>query len=167
MRRNLKIVALTALSVTLVGISSAMADEDLTLSQVPPAVQATVKKVVGGNKLVSMDSDVDNGKRVYEVDAEGKFSSYSVHISASGAVLGISLDIPMEIVPSAVTDAATKAYPSATLKEPEIRTDNGQMLYKLEVMVGKVKHEMLVNASGKVSSDEVDKEGADDDAKTP
>jgi hypothetical protein len=53
------------------------------------------------------------------------------------------------------------------LKEPEIRTENGQMLYKLELNVDKVKHEMLIDAGGKVSADEVDNEGPDDDAKKP
>jgi uncharacterized membrane protein YkoI len=138
------------------------ADNEVPLKKAPAGVQATIKKVVGKNKFDSLDSDVENGKTVYEVDAHGKNISYSVHMSDSGEVLGISLDIPMEIVPAAVIDAAAKAHAGAKPTEPEIRTVNGQMSYKLELMVGKEKHEMLVDAAGKVISDETETEGADD-----
>jgi len=168
MRLDLKSLAAVAISVMLAGCSMAIADDQVPLDKAPAAVQATVNKVVGSNKFVSLDSDVENGKTVYEVDAEGKNASYSVHISATGEVLGISLDIPIEIVPDAVIAAAVKAHPEAKPTEPEIRTADGKTYYKVEFMVGKAQHEMLINADGKVISDETDNEtGGTDDVKKP
>jgi uncharacterized membrane protein YkoI len=143
------------------------ADNEIPLRKAPPAVQATVKKVIGKNKLVSLDSDVENGKRVYEVDGEAKKFSYSVHMSEGGDVLGISMDIPLTIVPDAVMEASKKAHPDGRITEPEIRSGEGEMYYKLEVMAGKQKHELLVYASGKIRSDETENEsgGPDDEKK--
>jgi uncharacterized membrane protein YkoI len=144
------------------------ADNEIPLAKAPSAVQATVKKVIGKDKLVSLDSDVENGKTVYEVDGEAKKLSYSVHMSEAGEVLGISMDIPLNILPAAVIDASKQAHPEGKIAEPEIRTVGGEMYYKLEVMVGKQKHELLVYANGKIHSDETENEaGGPDDKKKP
>jgi uncharacterized membrane protein YkoI len=149
----------------LLAVSCAWADDDVPLEKAPPGVRATVKRLVGANKLAHLDKDVENGKTVYEVDVEAKAGNFSAHMSEGGDVLGISLDIPMEAVPEAVTAAAAKAHPGVKPIEPEIRTENGVMAYKLELKVGKVKHEMLIDASGNVLSDESEAEGGDDKEK--
>ena len=160
--------SLVVLMATAVAAVVCRADDQVPLKKAPPGVQATVKQVVGKNKFVSLDSDVENGKTVYEVDAEAKNGSYSVHMSETGDILGISLDIPMEIVPANVMAAAKTAHPDGKISEPEIRTVDNQMYYKLELMVGKAQHEMQIGADGKVVSDETESEtGGPDDQKKP
>jgi uncharacterized membrane protein YkoI len=159
--------SLVVLIATAVAVVVCRADDQVPLKKAPPGVQATVKQVVGKNKFVSLDSDVENGKTVYEVDVEAKNASYSVHMTEAGEILGISLDIPMEIVPANVLAAAKTTHPDGKISEPEIRTVSGQMYYKLELMVGPAQHEMLIGADGKVISDETESEsgGPDDDKK--
>jgi uncharacterized membrane protein YkoI len=144
----------------------AAADDNIPLDTAPPGVQATVKRVVGTDKLDHLDKDVENGKTVYEVDVNAKSGSFSVHMSDTGEVLGISLDIPMGAVPENVMAAAKHAHPGAKISEPEIRSEKGQLFYKLELMVGKEKHELQIDGAAKIVSDEKDTEGgADDDKK--
>ena len=167
--KKITLIKTSLLTLMITGVALlCYADNEIPLKKAPPAVQATVKKVLGKDKLVSLDSDVENGKTVYEFDGEAKKLSYSVHMSETGDVLGISMDIPLNIVPDAVIDASKKAHPDGRIGEPEIRTVGGEMYYKLEVMVGKQKHELLVYASGNIHSDEIDNEAAGpDDKKKP
>jgi uncharacterized membrane protein YkoI len=161
-KARLALVAIAALA----GGSCATADDNVPLDKAPPGVQATVKRVVGKDKLDHLDKDVENGKTVYEVDVNAKSGSFSVHMTDTGEVLGISLDIPMGAVPEKVMAAAKHEHPDAPISEPEIRSENGRLFYKLELMVGKEKHELQIDASGKIISDEKDTEGgADDDKK--
>ncbi len=164
MSRSFKTPALfIAMAALGVGVF-AIADEDIPVEKAPPGVQATVKRVVGKDKLDHLDRDMENGKMVYEVDVNAKNGSFSVHMSDTGEVQGISLDIPMGAIPEPVMNAAKHAHPGVAITEPEIRSEKGQLFYKVELKVGKEKHELQIDAAGKIISDEKDTEndGGDD-----
>ena len=156
MKMNWKFAAM-AVAVLGVGASVAVwADDEDHLAKTPAAVQATVKSIVGQNKLAGCDPEQENGKTVYEISYELKGGGdYTVVVAEDGSVLEREVEVDPSIVPADVIAAAKTAHPDGTFGEDSIVNSQGKLLYEIETKVGKDTHEVKLSAEAKVLSDTV------------
>jgi uncharacterized membrane protein YkoI len=137
-------------------------EDEMSLSDTPPAVQATAKSIVGDNKLGDIGKEDEDGKVAYEVEYNVGPVEHAVLISASGEVIQQSQDVEWPAVPAPVTDAAKKAHADGKLGEAELVTASGESYYKVETTVGSDEHKMKINADGTVISDAIAKPEKDE-----
>src|SRR5579864_7273002 len=101
---NLLAVAVFAAALT-AGVTVRADDED-HLAKAPAAVQATVKSVIGQNKLAGCDAEQENGKTVYEVSYELKGGGdYTIVVAEDGAIVEREVEVDPSIIPAEVIDA--------------------------------------------------------------
>ncbi len=132
------------------------------LKKAPPAVQATVQKVVGDNKIEGCDTEQFDGKTVYEVDFKVKGGDYSISVNPAGDIVEREVEVDMAIVPPSVLDAAKAAHADGKIGEASIITSDDKMFYELDVKIGKDTHEMQIGPTGKVMADAVEPPEADE-----
>ena len=156
MRAYQKIAGVLALGVVVAAGVRAWGDDEDALAKAPAAVQATVKAVVGQNKLAGFDPEQEGGKTVYEVSYELKGGGdYTIVVSGTGEVLEREVEVDPSIIPPEVIDAAKSAHPDGKIGEYAIVNAGGKLFYEIETKVGNDLHEVKISAKGKVTSDTV------------
>jgi hypothetical protein len=68
------------------------ADEQVTLEQCPPAVQATIKQHAGGAPIVEIERTTDHGEVLFEVDAQGSDGIFEFDVAENGEFRGMEAD---------------------------------------------------------------------------
>lgn len=147
--RLASVVACAALSYS----SIARAGDTGPLVKAPAAVQSVVKKMMGDGKLNGLDSEMMDGKTVYEADLSIKGGAYVLVLADDGTVIQREVAVDAAMIPPTVLDAAAKAHPDAKLNEAAIITRGTRMFYELEFMIGTVEHAMEITADGNVTAD--------------
>ena len=61
--------------------------ERIKMSQLPPAVKATVEKESAGAKVDEIEKETENGKTIYEVDIVKNGHATHLHVAEDGKVL--------------------------------------------------------------------------------
>jgi uncharacterized membrane protein YkoI len=87
---------------------------EIELGEAPPAVQATIKSVVGDGSLKSIDEDMDPADNTFDVDAvakNGEAKSFTVR--ADGALE--SVQVSLEQVPAAARKTIQDSIGSGTI----------------------------------------------------
>ena len=133
------------------------ADDEDHLAKAPAVVQATVKKILGKGKLEGFDVEKADGKTVYDVDMEIGGTPYAMLVNEAGEVIQREVEVALVMVPQVVIDTGMKAHSDATIKEASIITRDGKMFYELEMMVGKVEHDVEISAKGKLLGESIAK----------
>ncbi|MHC4706701.1 MAG: hypothetical protein ACYS8I_06400 [Planctomycetota bacterium] len=64
------VLAVTVLMLISLNMPSVFGGEDVSLSEVPQAVRATIERETKGFEIDDIERDKDDGQIVYEVDAE-------------------------------------------------------------------------------------------------
>lgn len=64
----------------------------IKLKDCPKAVQATIKKEVGDGKIEDISKETEDGKTIYEVDAEIGGKDYEIKIAENGALISKKLE---------------------------------------------------------------------------
>jgi hypothetical protein len=62
------------------------------LSQVPQAVQTTLKEESHGATIATVDKETDDGKTIYEADVDIKGKNYEIKIAEDGTLISKKLD---------------------------------------------------------------------------
>jgi uncharacterized membrane protein YkoI len=157
-----KFLTSAAAGVLLCGAAFAFAGEQtIELSQAPAPVQAAIKKAVGAGKITEVVKETEDGKTVYEADFELADRDHSVTVDEAGKVLEESAEIDVKSLPAPVVEAVKKKFPNAKIEDAEEVKADGKTFYDIEVEVGDVDHDLRVDATGKILSDETSHEEHD------
>ena len=157
MRSLRRTLTTLALSTTVISASFAIADEATdTLGKAPAAVQATVKKLVGENKMKELAVETADGKTIYDLEYKIAGVNYAADIDPSGKIIESEVEIDMSVVPEAVLAAATKAHPDGKASEASIVTAGEKMYYGIDMKVGKDTHELGISPTGIVALDKIE-----------
>lgn len=70
----------------------ALAGQDVTLDQLPPAVRATLEKETKGGSIKDIEKDREGGKEIYEVEFTLDGHDWELDIAADGKLLEKRLD---------------------------------------------------------------------------
>ncbi len=126
----------------------------LTLRDLPPAVQKTVQDTAGGAEIRNIDRETEDGVAQYEIETllNGKHRDFNV--STKGALLVVEEETTMDSVPPAARAAILKRVADGKLRGVELFERGGETMYEAAYAdkIGK-RHEVLVKADGSPAKD--------------
>ena len=143
-------IIFASLVIALATVSAAQAQErKIKRTQLPPAVEKTVAEQSQGATIKGFSTEIEKGKRVYEVamavDGHGK----DILIDAKGNVIEIEEEVAMDSLAQPVKDGLTKAAGKGTIGKVESLTKNGTLVaYEAVVKRGAKHSEIQVGPNG-------------------
>ena len=143
-------IIFASLVVTVATVSATQAQErKLKRAQLPPAVEKTVAEQSQGATIKGFSTEVEKGKRVYEVamtvDGHGK----DILIDSKGNVIEVEEVVAMDSLSQPVKDGLTKAAGNGTINMIESLTKNGTLVaYEGHVKRGLKRFEIQVGPNG-------------------
>jgi uncharacterized membrane protein YkoI len=156
------------LVVVILAVAACRADEEkIALDQLPKAVVEGLKAKYPNAELVSAVKENEDGKTVYEVKIKNNGEKLEVTLSAEGKVLEEEKDgdkkeenkaekVAPDKLPKAVADAIKARFPNGEITSAEKETEDGKVVYDIELKMGGLKYEMDLYEDGTVI--EVEKE---------
>jgi hypothetical protein len=72
--------------------SAALADDKVTVDQVPAPIRATIERETRGGRVHEIERETKRGVRVYEVEFIRDNKKYEMHVGEDGTVLKHKLD---------------------------------------------------------------------------
>jgi uncharacterized membrane protein YkoI len=140
----------TMLAVLIIGFQARAQEKKLQRSELPPAVQKTVDEQSKGATIKGFSTEVENGKKIYEVELTVNGHGKDISMDAQGHVLEIEEETSLESLPPAVRDGLTKAAGKGTIQKVESLTKNGKLVaYEAAVKTGTKNSEIQVGPDGK------------------
>ncbi len=149
MNRIVKISA-AALIVGLATFSVVQAQEKkLTREQLPPAVEKTVATESQGATIKGFATEVENGKRLYEVAMTVDGRSKDISMDRYGKVVEVEQEVAMDSLPATVQEGLRKAAGTGTIGMIESLTKGGKLVaYEAHVKTGAKRSEIQVGPNG-------------------
>jgi len=140
-------LAVLAAAVTL-SIAHAQ-EKKIRREQLPPAVEKTVATESDGATIKGFATEVENGRRLYEVELIVNGRHKDVSMDRHGAILEVEEEVSIDSLPAAVQDALKKAAGSGTIEMVESLTKNGKLVaYEGHVKRGTKRSEIQVGPNG-------------------
>lgn len=124
-------------------------DKTLTRAQVPAQVLATADKETNGATIKGYATEVEHGKRVYEVETVVNGLTRDLQITADGTLTEIEEELPITSLPPAVSSALNARAKGAKIVKVESLT-KGRKLVAYEASTIKNGHagEIQVGPTG-------------------
>lgn len=124
-------------------------EKHLKKSDLPAAVQKTADEQSQGATVKGYATEMENGKRVYEVELELNGHGKDVTIAADGTVLEIEEEAAMDSLPAEVRDGLKKKAGTDNIAKVETITKNGNLVaYEAVVKSGNKSKEIQVGPNG-------------------
>lgn len=142
--RCLSIIAITVLSLTMVG-------QERTIQQnaLPPAVQKTVAEQSRGATIKGYATEVEHGKRVYEVEMIVNGHSKDIQIGSDGTLNEVEEQFAFDSLPKEVQTALITRAAGAKITKVESLTKSGRRVaYEEATIKGTKKGEIQVGPDG-------------------
>ena len=158
--------ALVAALLTLVGVNTppVFGGKDVSLSEVPQAVRATIERELKGVEIDDIDREKDDGKIVYEVDAENDDRQVKLKIAENGTLLEKEEEIDSDDLPDVVLAAVKKSVGDIDFDDIEKRFVRGRKtIYRIQGDKGDLEIELKIAEDGTILDKEVDRKDDDDD----
>lgn len=150
MRSLYAIVLASALFVFPGVLTSDAQEKKLQRSELPAAVQKTVDEQSKGATIKGFSTEVEDGKRIYEVQLTVNGHGKDISMDPQGHIQEIEEETPLESLPPAVRDGLTKAAGKGTIRKVESLTKNGKLVaYEAAVKIGTKNSEVQVGPDGK------------------
>ena len=143
-------VSLAALLIGLATVSLAQAQEKkLKREQLPPAVEKTVAAESQGATINGFATEVEKGKRLYEVELTVNGHSKDISMNKNGNVVEVEEEVTMDSLPAAVQEGLRKAAGAGTIGKIESLTKGGKLVaYEAHVKTGTKRSEIQVGPNG-------------------
>ncbi len=123
------------------------------LDQLPAAVQKTIRAQVAEGRLRAIDQDNEDGRLTYDVEMvrQGKVRGFTV--GEDGNL--VDTEVFLDELPAAVQQSIKKKVGDATLGEIDRSIDADGASYEVETIGGGTNRSFTVDASGKLTDEEV------------
>ncbi len=153
-------------------------DDEVSVSidQVPAAVKAAL--LAQGGTINEIEVETENGQAVYEAEVVIDGKEVDIEVTADGTVLGKEADdegddaddaddeeddedevqVSLAEVPEAVKATILKEAGGAEIKEIEKETEDGQVIYSAEAIIGGQETDIEVAPDGTLLGKEVEDE---------
>ena len=145
--------ALVAALLTLVGVNTApvFGGKDVSLSEVPQAVRATIERELKGVEIDDLERDKDDGKIVFEVEAKDDGRDIDLKIAEDGTLLQKEEELDTKDLPAAILNAVKKMFGDVDFEdvEKEYRLGRGT-IYKIEAEKDKLRIDLEMKEDGTV-----------------
>jgi hypothetical protein len=148
---NLNIKLSIALVVTALSTCSVVVAQEKKLKreQLPPAVEKTVARESQGATINGFATEVENGKRLYEVELTVDGHSKDISMDRNGNILEVEAEVSMDALPTAVQEGLRRAAGAGTIGKIESLTKGGKLVaYEAHVKNGTKRSEVQVGPNG-------------------
>lgn len=128
---------------------AAAAEKKLTLGQLPPAVQQTVRSEMKGGAIRSIGKETEDGVAQYEIETirDGKHRDFNV--DTKGKLLVVEEETNIDAIPAPAKAAILKKIAGGKLGRVELFVRGGETMYEAAYTAKSGKrHEVLVKADG-------------------
>jgi uncharacterized membrane protein YkoI len=133
------------------GFSNALVSEKaVNMKDLPAAVQRTVQEQSKGATIRGLSKEVERGKTVYEVEMKVKGHGKDVTIDASGEVIEVEEEVPLESLPGAARVAIEKAAGSGQITKVERVTGGKQAAYEAHLRRDGKRSEIKIGDDGRL-----------------
>src|SRR5260221_4557535 len=149
------IAALTLLAGLVASASAderAKAEKELTIADVPAAVQAAIKQFAGSNAIEKITKESEDNKVIYEASVKVDGTKQAVEVSADGTVLQTEKTVALKDTPTAVQAAIKKLAGSGTVDEIVEENAGGKKNYEAAVTINGKKKEADIAADGTIQA---------------
>src|SRR5690242_14633713 len=141
--------ALTVLATVVVFSVVPAQEKKIKREQLPPAVEKTVATESQGATIKGFATEVENGRRLYEVELIVNGHHKDISMDRNGAILEVEEEVSIDSLPAPVQDALKKAARSGTIQTVESLTRNGKLVaYEGHVKRGARRSEIQVGPNG-------------------
>lgn len=148
-RFNFAVMFALALFVVVGASAQGKGEKHLKKSDLPAAVQKTADEQSQGATVKGYATEMENGKRVYEVELTANGHGRDVTIAADGTVLEVEEEVSMDSLPAAVREGLQKKAGAGNITKVESLTKNGKLVaYEAVVTSGKKNKEIQVGPDG-------------------
>ena len=149
MKQNIKLsIALVAIALGTCSVALAQ-EKKLKREQLPPAVEKTVARESQGATINGFATEIENGKRLYEVELTVDGRSKDIAMDRNGNILEVETEVAMDSLPAAVQDGLRKAAGAGTIGKIESLTKRGKLVaYEAHVKTGTKRSEIQVGPNG-------------------
>jgi uncharacterized membrane protein YkoI len=150
MNVRIKLV-IASLVIALAIFSTGRAQEKkIKAEDLPPAVQKTVAEQSKGATTQGFSTEIENGKRIYEVELIVDGHGRDVSMDQEGNILEVEEEVSMDSLPAAVREGLSKAAGTGTIGKVESITKKGKLVaYETTVKTGGKRSEIQVGPDGK------------------
>ena len=124
-------------------------ERKINRSQLPPAVEQTVKRESAGATIKGFATEVERGQKLYEASLVVNGRTKDILIDRQGNIVEVEEQVSIDSLPAAVQDALRKNAGRGTISVVESLTKNGQLVaYEAQVKHGKRRSEIQVGPNG-------------------
>lgn len=146
MNRNAYLATAFVLASTLVAVGQ---EKKMDKFSLPPAVQKTAEEQSKGATVKGYSTEVENGKRTYEVEMIVNGHSRDIEIAADGTLNEIEEEVAFSALPANVQTALTAKAAGAKITKVESLTKHGKLVaYEAATLNGTKKGEIQVGPDG-------------------
>jgi len=135
-----------------------------SLSELPPAVQKTVREQQAGRTIADIDKEMWNGQTIYEVEFKEQGPNSRLHIAADGTLVmdkntGITTGrsvlrgTQLSETPQAVQATVKRMAGDAEIADVDKETWQGRNAYEVEIRKEGMNRELLIAEDGSVLRD--------------
>jgi uncharacterized membrane protein YkoI len=135
----------------LVTVSIARAQEKkITRAELPPAVEKTVAEQSKTGTVRGFSTEVEDGKRLYEVELTVEGHGKDISMDLHGNVVEVEEEISMDALPPEARKGLTEAARGGTILKIESITKNGKLVaYEADMKTAAKQSEIQVSPNGK------------------
>lgn len=134
---------------TLAPLSIAAQEHKVARAALPPAVEKTVKANTQGSEIKGFATEMEGGKKVYEVETVVNGHTRDIQIAIDGNLNEIEEEVSMDSLPAAVQKALTTKAGTAKITKIESLTKKGKLVaYEAATLKGAKKGEVQVGPNG-------------------
>jgi Putative beta-lactamase-inhibitor-like, PepSY-like len=124
-------------------------EKKLKREQLPPAVEKTVATESQGATIKGFATEVEKGKRLYEVELTVDGRSKDISMDRNGKVVEVEQEVTMDSLPATVQEGLRKAAGAGTIGMIESLTKGGKLVaYEAHVKTGAKRSEIQVGPNG-------------------
>jgi uncharacterized membrane protein YkoI len=125
-------------------------EKKIQRKDLPPAVERTVVEQSKGATIKGFSTEIENGKKIYEVELTTNGHGKDIAIDPQGNVIEIEEEVPIASLPAGVQEGLKKAAGKGAISKVESLTKKGKLVaYEAVVKTGAKTSEIQVGPDGK------------------
>ena len=149
MKLNIRLSIVSVVIALAAGSVVVAQEKKITRAQLPPAVEQTVARESQGATIKGFATEIENGKRLYEVELTVDGLSKDISMDKNGNIVEVEAEVKMDSLPADVQAGLRKAAGAGTIGMVESLTKSGKLVaYEGHVKTGTKRSEIQVGPNG-------------------
>ena len=139
-----------AIVLTIALINAVAAEKPVKMKDLPPAVRSTVQEQSKGATIRGLSTEVEHGRRTYEVEMTVNGHSKDVSMDAAGTVIEVEEEVALGGIPAAARAAIEKAAAGGRIAKVEKVIREKEIAYEAALRKDGKRSEVRVAEDGRL-----------------